>query len=146
MVFLIPDVNIAVGVHGYAAGLIKPRRAAGAIRRARAAGRAGQRAKSVLDRDRERVAGGRRRVDVADRSLGSSDRSGTDSKAGHDTGRGIDRGFAGIAARVADRAVAAPGEGRGDGVGLRGAHCDRGGAWRGEGTSRARVREGSFCG
>ena len=37
------DVDVARGVHRHASGLIKPRRAAGAIGRAQAAGRAGQR-------------------------------------------------------------------------------------------------------
>ena len=88
------------------------------------------------DRDRERVAGGRRRVEAGRGGLRGGDRSGADGEAGdHPAGR-MDRGFAELAARVADRAVAAAREGRGDGVGQRGPHRDRGGARRGEGQGR----------
>ena len=143
VVIFIRDVDVTRGVHGHAAGVSKPRRAAGVICRTFAAGRAGQRGKSVVDRDRERVAGGRRRVEAGGGGLGGRDRGGTDGEAGDHTGGGIHGGNGRTAAGVANRAVAAAGEGRGDGVGQRGATGDRGDAWRGEGQRRRRARRES---
>ena len=85
-------------------------------------GRGGDRGRT--DRDGERVGVGCCCVVSGRGGLGRGDRGGANGKACDHAGGGVDRGFARIAAGVADRAVAAAGEGRGRSIRSGGAHGD----------------------